>query len=676
MLLSLTSLLAGQGSENLLLVVNADSQNSLAVANHYIQLRQIPSRNVVYLPSVPSEETIGIVEFKQQILEPILKAIIQRKLVDRIDVIAYSADFPTAVRLPKESSDLIEPEDIRKYFKPVASLNAVTFFAQQVLQDDFSFVRPIANFYYRKDAEEVLRNYYLGEMGKTYAELEKSYSAGDLKTALELAETLIGDGDQPQPVFRFWAARCMAKLDRAEPALEMLERSIDDGWSFSKTTASDPAFKNLREQAEFRELIDRMPEVDSLPVTSFRQKTIWQPTGFPTASPEMGRRYFLSVVLGVARGKGNSVDEIVQALKSSAAADGSRPDGTFYYVSNQEIRTRTRAPLMPVAVESLKRIGQSVEMIDSTLPTGKQDVLGLMMGVARFNWPSSRSKIVPGAICDNLTSFGGAMAGEPGKGQTTVAEFIRHGVAGASGTVIEPFTIPHKFPHPLIHYFYARGCNLAEAFYQSVHGPYQLLIVGDPLCRPFAKLPEFSVTGVTDEQMVTGKIELSIQPEPDSGIVRYDVYLDDRLVKELAVGESITLDTTRVVEGYHEFRIVAHTGGPIEVSKHRLIPFRIRNRGELPRLEEVPERHQPDDALTIRLSSPGDFELLAVQHGRRLSATRIPADSTAEDSLTAGIEVACAELGSGPSEVKVFARRGQVTLCLGSLNTVVEAPQE
>ena len=60
-------------------------------------------------------------------------------------------------------------------------------------------------------------------------------------------------------------------------------------------------------------------------------------------------------------------------------------------------------------------------------------------------------------------------------------EFLRHGAAGSSGTVTEPYAIQAKFPTPFIQTVYAHGYTLGEAFYQSVSGPYQLLIVGDAL---------------------------------------------------------------------------------------------------------------------------------------------------------------------------------------------------
>jgi hypothetical protein len=50
LLLILPSLaLAGGGPENVALVVNADSPDSVAVAGEYVRLRQIPALNVISL---------------------------------------------------------------------------------------------------------------------------------------------------------------------------------------------------------------------------------------------------------------------------------------------------------------------------------------------------------------------------------------------------------------------------------------------------------------------------------------------------------------------------------------------------------------------------------------------------------------------------------------------------
>ena len=62
-----------------------------------------------------------------------------------------------------------------------------------------------------------------------------------------------------------------------------------------------------------------------------------------------------------------------------------------------------------------------------------------------------------------------------------MTDWISAGAAGTSGTVTEPYAMQQKFPMPFIHVHYAKGCSLAEAFYQSLMGPYQLLVLGDPL---------------------------------------------------------------------------------------------------------------------------------------------------------------------------------------------------
>ena len=137
------------------------------------------------------------------------------------------------------------------------------------------------------------------------------------------------------------------------------------------------------------------------------------------------------------------------------------------------------------------------EVVAGPLPQGRRDVAGLTMGAADFDWAKSGNTILPGAICENLTSLGAVFT--PSAGQTPLSAFVRAGAAGSSGTVIEPYALQAKFPHPAIHVHYARGATLAEAFYQAVQSPYQLLVVGDPLCRPWATIPQVTAAVSTAE---------------------------------------------------------------------------------------------------------------------------------------------------------------------------------
>ena len=55
-------------------------------------------------------------------------------------------------------------------------------------------------------------------------------------------------------------------------------------------------------------------------------------------------RYRMAVMLAYTGEWGNSTPEALAYLRSAAATDGKRPDGTFYFLSNKDVRATTRAP--------------------------------------------------------------------------------------------------------------------------------------------------------------------------------------------------------------------------------------------------------------------------------------------------------------------------------------------
>ena len=83
---------------------------------------------------------------------------------------------------------------------------------------------------------------------------------------------------------------------------------------------------------------------------------------------------------------------------------------------------------------------------------------------------------------DPTKSFGGS-------GQSLIGDLIREGATGVAGHVAEPMlnsTIRPDILFPA----YLSGMNLAEAFYLAM--PYlswQTVVIGDPLCAPFARQP-------------------------------------------------------------------------------------------------------------------------------------------------------------------------------------------
>ena len=83
-------------------VVNADSWASQTIANHYVHLRQIPrpTSSTSKVCRVSSRRTWR--RSASKILVPVFKTLFERNLLEHIDYIIYSSDFPTAIDVRKD----------------------------------------------------------------------------------------------------------------------------------------------------------------------------------------------------------------------------------------------------------------------------------------------------------------------------------------------------------------------------------------------------------------------------------------------------------------------------------------------------------------------------------------------------------------------------------------------
>ena len=280
-----------------------------------------------------------------------------------------------------------------------------------------------------------------------------------------------------------------------------------------------------------RDNLGKCQKLENVKSRGFHATTFWTSDGGTTKDRSEGQTYLLSTMLGVTRGRGNTVEEVLSYLERSAPADGTHPRGTFYYMKNNNIRSQMRHDCYNTAAaefESNWRIGRSRA---GRAPAGREARARHHDGYRHIDFAESESTLLPGAICDNLTSFGGDLDATD-QAKLRSANSFAHGAAGASGTVFEPAGIQSKFPLPSLFIHYARGCSLAESFYQSVSGPYILLVVGDPLCQPFADLPKVTVEGIKPGQEVKGTlpIEATAMTRPPERVGDLELFVDGRLV--------------------------------------------------------------------------------------------------------------------------------------------------
>lgn len=92
----------------------------------------------------------------------------------------------------------------------------------------------------------------------------------------------------------------------------------------------------------------------------------------------------------------------------------------------------------------------------------------------------------PGAIAETFVSTSARTFRRTEGGQSLVADLIEQGVTGVKGYVSEPYTFALARPEILFER-YTSGFNLAESFYMaSPLLKWKDVVVGDPLCSPYA----------------------------------------------------------------------------------------------------------------------------------------------------------------------------------------------
>ncbi|QDT67160.1 hypothetical protein MalM25_00570 [Planctomycetes bacterium MalM25] len=585
---------AGGGPENVLLVVNANSAGSKAVANHYIRSRDLPASNVVYLDYNGPLERVSGERFREEIFLPAAKAIDDRGLGLQIDMVAYSTDFPWLVNLQKEY-----PKEVKltKQQSPYASLTGATYLYTFVLGKHPGVVTLATNWYV------------------------------------------------PSPKGR------------------SSQRNLLSCASLSR-----------------------------IPSRAFRSRYAWLEGGRRSPDVKKGRRYLMSTMLGVTTGRGSTVEEVIASLDRAVEAERSPPEGTFCFVRNNSARSTPRHACFAAAAEELKRLGAKVQVQTGDAPKQVDQLLGTMLGTREIDFDRAGFRISPGAICEQLTSYGGVLTTKPGY-QTPLTDWIRAGATGSCGTVAEPYAIQAKFPLPSLHVHYRRGCSLAESFYQSVAAPYQLLIVGDPLCQPWAQRPNLTVDGwptpANGGDLSTlglaelglaelGLAELGIKPpatetadsEPEGGseetepegpppvlkIVprvttasgkgasRWELFVDGKLRMRLPTGQGAAFTAEQLGPGWHDLRCVGFSPDALESQRRQLGGIEVL---EIEGQTFAPVRlRRTDKPLRVAATAEGAERISIRQGMREVAVIEGPGGET---DLSAEV------LGPGPVRLRAVA---------------------
>jgi uncharacterized protein (TIGR03790 family) len=202
-----------------------------------------------------------------------------------------------------------------------------------------------------------------------------------------------------------------------------------------------------------------------------------------------------------------TVNEAV-ALVDKAAAPST--EGRIVLDQQNKLFNRAGEDWLEAAADRLAEQGHGARVILEKTASGARDVRPVL---GYYSWGSNDPRnqvrrfdmgLAPGSLAAMFVSSDGRTFQEPpaawtpsgdwtdrsgwfgGSPQSLIGDLIREGATGVAGHVTEPYlqsTIRPQILFPA----YLAGRNLVESFYLAMpHLSWQTIVIGDPLCAPFA----------------------------------------------------------------------------------------------------------------------------------------------------------------------------------------------
>lgn len=638
---------AGLSAENVVVIVNADSHDSRTLANHYVQQREIPSSNVIFLRDVPSDLKISLSDFKAKILRPLFAELDKRRAAAHVRVVAYSAGFPTSVDISEHTRKLTDPEQ-KKYQKPTASLTGLTYLYQFVLGDSPRYLDWGSNLYARGPFARTFQNPFLDEARRLKFEEAKSNfeqqqfadSAGQFAALFRKHKTI--------PSLAIRTAESHASMDDKNAAKEWLVEAIRAGWTSGTYLDESEALSELMSDSTMQTIRDQLSDmpIAQQPPVGFSGRVGWVANGDHTNASD-GIPYLLSCQLAVIHDRGSTLDQAVAMIRDAGDSDFQQPAGKFWFTSTKDIRTKTRLPSFGDARQWLGALGHQAELLHTVLPQREGTCAGLMLGTPSMNLEDRKWTFAPGAIAENLTShsanFGTAA-------QSKITNLLHAGAVMSCGPVYEPYSIPFKFPTAMLYGYYASGVSAIEAFYLSVQSPYQLLVVGDPLAQPYSRPPSDLVIASlapAESRQVHIQRRTATVPDQRGATASIDLFIEGSLMRQLKPLEDIRINLPTDLSGAFELRTVL-VGDDATQPRRSHVDW-IEIKGELP----IPTATRAPDRSGVIVACPGASSINLTHHSETLGTIR---------GDVGIIDVDRSVLGHGPLRLRAVARFDERTI--------------
>jgi len=242
---------------------------------------------------------------------------------------------------------------------------------------------------------------------------------------------------------------------------------------------------------------------------------------------------------------GRSYEDAESLLDSALMAEATDPPtGEMLFMDGRDPARGALDVEYDRVILDLTNLGFTATRVEFDADLTGRTLSSFATGTATLGETIEGNTYRPGAIVDNLTSFGAVPANFRESGeeqQVSIARWVAQGVAGAHGTVAEPLN--NCFPHRRLFVEYVLGATLAESYWAMLPFAYWLnLVLGDPMAAPYAQRPVVEVTGVTDGAALDAPTPVTVTAvDPaDRGIESIALFLDGEELTRVD-GDSVEL---------------------------------------------------------------------------------------------------------------------------------------
>ncbi len=250
--------------------------------------------------------------------------------------------------------------------------------------------------------------------------------------------------------------------------------------------------------------------------------------------------------------------KLIASATTAEALGGAQ--GEFLFMDGADPARGVLDSNYPLVIRQLEDRGfTDIDRVPFDRDLTGRTLASFFVGTAALGDTIEGNTFLPGALVDNLTSFGAVpqnFQAPEDQRQVSIARWVAKGVAGVHGTTDEPLN--NCFPNRRLLVDYVDGWTLAESYHRNLPFVYwRNLVLGDPITAPYAARPIIQLEGLSEDQTVEGSAQVRVVVDLNSVpvIAHLALYVDgEELIHEPG---GLGIDTCLAFEEPGEHQVLA-----------------------------------------------------------------------------------------------------------------------